>query len=122
MAKQNTQNDEIVFIRLEHHLPVDYNLEDLRDTNRAKRKVFDTSVEPPRPVLVTYTGMWVESEYCTPDNQAYDKFIIHAYDDGQNRILGVSSGEPRSNAERTGVAQDLDELQERVIDYTPERD
>lgn len=112
---QDKNKIEVVFIEAVHKTEVDYRLEDLRG-----KTVFDVSTRPPRPVLVTETGLWVAyrgDKDCAP---TYDKLMIWRANESDKTglLIGQCGGIPRKNAEETRVAQDLDELESRVRDYS----
>lgn len=109
------KKNKIVFVELEHRRKVNYSLSDL-----INKSVFDVSERPFRPVLVTETGLWVESPFNRSGKQFYDKYIFYDSDEGDKYLLGEVAGLPRANAEKTQVAQDLDKLKDEMTDYSKE--
>ena len=114
MSERDTQNGDVVMLKLEANVGKPVGIELDMDPSELKgKRVFDNSAEPIRPVLVTDTGLWMQPRIPGDAYEAYNKYSLDiGFESGRRYVNLVHGGVSRGDAEKLGVVRDLKMLEE----------
>jgi len=93
-------------IELKDGIPVDYSLEDFKG-----KKVYDTN---DRPVLIKGNDLWVKAKHPSVKEPVYNRYEMIRSEDGK-AFLRTTDIVHKEDAEKIGVAQELDRLEMEEI-------